>query len=285
MARHPEVFSSVFVNMTKAGEIGGTLDDALTKLSVQIAKDHDLISKVRGAMIYPAVILVAMTGAMIYMMLTIVPELGSMFKELGGTLPASTRSLIFISNLFTKYIVITLIVVAVIVLSFRYAKKNIMPFRIFVHRVMLHIPVFGNLIRKINISHFARTLSSLLASGVNVPEALKIVSDSTTNMIFKQAIEKTTEKVQEGTTIAENLKNYSVFPMMVPQMISVGEETGALDSILGKVADYYDREIDNITKNLTVLLEPMIMIMIGIMVGYLIISIITPIYTMTNLYN
>ncbi|MDD5693190.1 MAG: type II secretion system F family protein [Patescibacteria group bacterium] len=284
MEKHPEVFAPVFVNMTRAGEVGGTMDEALNKLAEQLAKDHELVAKIRGAMIYPAVILVAMTGAMIYMMLTIVPQLQKMFEDLGGKLPLTTRSLIWISAALTKYLVVTIIVIVFIVLAFRWAKKNIFAFNLLIHKFLLKIPVFGKLIKKVNIAHFARTLGSLLSSGVNVQDALNIVADSTTNLVFKEAIEKTAQKVQNGQTIAENIKNYSVFPALVSQMVAVGEETGSLDSILEKVANFYDREVDNITKNLTVLLEPMIMVFIGILVGYMIISIITPIYTMTNMF-
>lgn len=283
MEKHPEIFTSVFVNMTRAGEVGGTMDEALNKLAEQLGKDHELVAKIRGAMIYPAVVLVAMTGAMIYMMLTIVPQLKTMFDDLGGKLPVTTRSLIWISNAFSKYLVITAGIIIFIVIAFRWAKKNILPFRLFLHKVLLKIPVFGKLTKKVNIARFARTLGSLLSSGVNVQDALQIVADSTTNLVFKDAIIKTMQKVKNGSPIAENLKSFPVFPALVPQMISVGEETGALDEILKKIAIFYDREVDNMTNNLTVLLEPMIMVLIGIMVGYLIISIITPIYTMTNM--
>jgi type IV pilus assembly protein PilC len=282
LEKHPKVFSPVFVHMTRAGEVGGTLDEALNNLAEQLAKDHELIAKIRGAMIYPVVIFVAMIGAMIYMMLTIIPQLAKMFKDLGGDLPASTKSLIFISSLFTKYIVITIIVIAAIVFTFRYALKHIRPFRLIIHRFLLKIPVSGKLIKKINIARFARTLGSLLGSGVGVAESLEIISKSTNNLLFKEAVEKTTERVRNGVTIAESLKSYPIFPVLVPQMIAVGEETGSLDTILKKIATFYDREVDNMTKNLTVLLEPMMMIFIGILVGYMIISIITPIYSMTN---
>ncbi len=284
MESHPEVFTPIFVNMTRAGEVGGTMDEALNKLAEQLAKDHALVSKIRGAMIYPAVIMVAMSGAMIYMMLTIVPQLKTMFADLGGTLPITTRSLIWLSAAFSKYLVVTIIVIVSIVLAFRWAIKNVPAFRLFIHKLLLRVPVFGKLIKKVNITRFARTLGSLLSSGVNVQDALQIVANSTNNLIFKEAIEKTLQKVQNGSTIAENLKNYPVFPALVPQMISVGEETGSLDEILKKIAAFYDREVDNMTNNLTVLLEPMIMVIIGIMVGYLIISIIQPIYTMTNMF-
>jgi len=217
------------------------------------------------------------------MMLTIIPQLAIMFNDLGGKLPATTQSLIFISQALTKYGIFTFAIIVFIVFVYRYALKHYYYFRLFVHKVILRTPVFGRLTKKVNIARFARTLGSLLGSGVNVPESLSIVSESTKNLVFREAIEKTAEKVQNGTTIAENLKAFPIFPPLVPQMIAVGEETGSLDTILKKIATFYDREVNNITNNLTVLLEPMIMIVIGIMVGYMIISIIGPIYQMTNM--
>lgn len=284
LEKHPDIFSQVFVNMTRAGEISGTLDDALNKLAIQLNKDHELVSKIKGAMTYPAVILVGMIGAVIYLLLTIIPQLQGMFDELGGELPATTKSLIFISKALTSYGIITLTLIIAFVFGFRYVEKNVIPFRRFMHKAFITLPPLNQLVIKMNIAHFARTLSSLLASGVSVVESLEIVASSTNNLLFKEAIEKTAEKVKNGVGISEVLKNYKIFPVLVPQMISVGEETGSVDAILNKVADFYEREVDNITKNLSTLLEPVMMIFIGILVGYVIISIITPIYSMTNMF-
>lgn len=283
LEKHPKIFSKLFTSMVKSGEIGGTLDEALTRLAEQMNKDRELSSKIRGAMIYPSVIFVGMVGALIFMMVTIVPKLQSMFDELGGKLPASTRSLIFLSKAFTTYGFLTAGIFAGVFLGFRYLEKNVMPFRRLIHRLLLKLPVIGNLITKINVARITRTLGSLVSSGVGVVEALDIVAEATQNLLFKEAIEKASEKVKNGSTIAETLKAYKVFPILVPQMVAVGEETGSLDVILKKVADFYDTDVANITGNLTTLLEPVIMIVIGIMVGYVIVSIITPIYTMTDM--
>jgi type IV pilus assembly protein PilC len=283
MERHPDIFSPVFVHTVRAGEAAGTLDEALKNLAVQLAKDHELVSKIRGAMIYPIVIMVAMTGAMIYMMMTVVPELTAMFADLGGELPATTKSLILLSTLLGKYGFITFTLIGLSAYGFFKAEKNYKPLRLLIHKIFLHLPVIGKLTVKVNVARFSRTLGSLLTSGVPLPEALKITSDSTNNLIFKEAINKTGEKVRNGSTVADVIKNYKVFPILVPQMITVGEETGELPDLLTKIANFYDREVDNITRNLTTLLEPMIMLIIGAMVGYLIISIITPIYSMTNM--
>jgi len=283
LSKHPKVFSPIFISMVKSGEIGGTLDEALTRLAEQMNKDRELSAKIRGAMIYPTVIFIAMTGALIFMLVTIIPKLTAMFDELGGELPATTKSLVLLSKAFTNYGFITASIFAGIYFGFRYALKHVIPFRRFMHKVLLKTPVIGNLSTKINVARITRTLGSLLSSGVGVVEALDIVSESTENLLFKEAIEKTSEKVKNGSTIAETIKTFKVFPILVPQMISVGEETGSLDVILKKVADFYDSDVTNITANLTTLLEPLIMIVIGLMVGYVIVSIITPIYTMTDM--
>lgn len=284
LEKHPDIFSQIFVNMTRAGEISGTLDDALNKLAIQLNKDHELVAKIKGAMTYPLVILVGMIGAVIYLMLTIIPQLQSMFDELGGNLPASTKSLIFLSKALTNYGIITFTLVAAFIFAFRYVEKHFIPFRRFMHKMFITLPPLNNLIIKMNVAQFARTLSSLLGSGVSVVESLEIVAKSTQNLLFREAIEKTAEKVKNGVNIAEVLKTYKIFPILVPQMISVGEETGSVDAILNKIADFYEREVDNITKNLSTLLEPLMMIIIGILVGYVIVSIITPIYSMTNMF-
>lgn len=283
LEKHPKVFSKIFVSMVKSGEIGGTLDEALIRLASEMGKDRELISQIKGALTYPLVIMVGMIGAVIYMILTIIPMLQGMFDELGGELPVTTKSLIFISKALTDYGLITVAVAVAIIFGYRYLEKNVMPFRRAIHRLLLKMPVVGNLTTKMNVARITSTLGSLLSSGVSVVEALDIVAEATENLLFKEALLKACDRVKNGSTIAETLSNYKVFPVLVPQMIAVGEETGSLDEILKKVADFYNSDVNNITRNLTTLMEPVIMILMGVMVGYVIISIITPIYTMTDL--
>ncbi len=284
MEKHPKAFNRLYVNMVKAGEIGGTLDKELMKLTEQLNKDHELRAKIKGAMTYPVVIVVGMVGAMIYMMLTIIPQLQDMFEELGGELPAATKVLIFLSDAITKYGIVTFFVIASIVYAFIYTKNHFVAFRRFLHRIILRIPVVGKLSAKINVTQFASTLGSLLSSGVNVTEALEIVGDSTSNLLFKEAIEDAARKVKNGINIGDALKTHTIFPVLVTQMIAVGEETGSLDTILAKISEFYGREVDNMTRNLSTLLEPMIMIIIGVCVGFMMVAIITPIYSMSNMY-
>ena len=281
--KHPHVFSPIFVSMVKSGEIGGTLDESLNRLADQMVKDKALTSKIRGAMIYPAVIFVGMVCAMIFMLVTIVPTLEDMFNEMGGELPFTTKSLIFLSDAVTKYGIFTLIIVVSLTIGIRYALRKIYKFKYFVHSMLLKIPVVGSLTTKMNIARFSRTLGSLLNSGVSIVESLQIIANASQNLLFKEALQKSAEKVKNGSSISDTLENFPVIPLLVTQMISVGEETGSLDKILNKVADFYDSEVENMSRNLTVLLEPLIMIFIGIMVGYLIIAIIGPIYAVTGM--
>ena len=283
LEKHDKVFPPIFISMVKSGEIGGTLDESLNRLAEQMNKDRELTAKIKGAMIYPLVIFTGMVGALIFMMVTIVPMLQGMFDELGGELPASTKSLIFLSKAFSEYGLVTFAIIAGVFFGFRYVEKNILPFRRLIHSLILKLPVIGALTTKLNVARITRTLGSLVSSGVGVVEALDIVAETTQNLLFKEAVDKASDKVKNGSTIAETLKAFKVFPILVPQMIAVGEETGSLDTILKKVADFYDSEIENITRNLTTLLEPLIMIVIGVMVGYVIVSIITPIYSMTDM--
>jgi type IV pilus assembly protein PilC len=283
LEKNPKVFSPLFSNMVKSGEIGGTLDESLNRLAEQMNKDRELVAKIRGAMIYPIVIFIGMIGALIFMMVTIIPKLQGMFDELGGELPAATKSLIFMTKLFTNYGFFTLVAIMAFIVGFRLALVKIHKFRRIMHILQLKAPVIGKLTTKMNVARFSRTLSSLLSSGVGVVEALDIIADSTQNILFKESFERAAERVKNGSTIADTLKTNKIFPVLVPQMVAVGEETGSLDTILKKIADFYDSEIDNITRNLTTLLEPLIMIVIGLLVGYVIVAIITPIYSLTNM--
>jgi type IV pilus assembly protein PilC len=283
LEKNPKVFSPLFSNMVKSGEIGGTLDESLNRLAEQMNKDRELVAKIRGAMIYPIVIFIGMIGALIFMMVTIIPKLQGMFDELGGELPAATKSLIFMTKLFTNYGFFTLVAIVAFIVGFRLALVKIHKFRRIMHILQLKSPVIGKLTTKMNVARFSRTLSSLLSSGVGVVEALDIIADSTQNILFKESFERAAERVKNGSTIADTLKTNKIFPVLVPQMVAVGEETGSLDTILKKIADFYDSEIDNITRNLTTLLEPLIMIVIGLLVGYVIVAIITPIYSLTNM--
>lgn len=284
MEKQNKIFSPLYANMVKAGEIGGILDQSLEKMAEEIEKEHELVASIRGAMAYPSVIIIAMIGVVVYMLTTIIPQIGGVFTEMGGQLPTSTRMLMGLSNTLIHYGLFVLIGIIGTVYGIRTLIKKNYKVRYAWHRGLCSIPVFGKLIKKINISRFTRTLGSLLNSGVTVIESLKISGDVLKNEVFKKEIRDAAEKVSNGSALAEPLKGSKVFPIIVPQMIAVGEETGTLDKILVKLTDFYQNEVDHTVKNLSSLIEPMMMIIIGFGVGFIVISVITPLYSMSNLF-
>lgn len=283
LGKHPKAFSPIFVNMVHAGEVGGILDDTLIRIADQVEKDHELVSKIRGAMMYPAVIFIAMNGAVTYMMISIIPQLATMFEEMNAELPTTTKFLIFVSELITTYGLITFPTIIATIFFIRYIIKKVYTIRRKFHQLILKIPVIGKTAKKMNITKFSRTFGALMASGISIVETLNIIADATTNILFKEEIRDAAAKVKDGKQLGEIFEKSKNFPVLVSQMISVGEETGTLSEILIKVAEFYDKELDNTIKNMTSLLEPLMMLMIGTMIGFIMISIITPIYQLTNL--
>lgn len=284
LEKQKRIFSPLYSKMVKAGEAGGTLDAALEKMAMELEKEHELVAKIRGAMIYPTVILIAMVGVMIYMITSIIPQIAKIFTDMGGKLPASTSFLMSLSSVFNSYgLFIVIGIIAAIVALKNLLKRNLKA-RLIWHTLFTKIPVFGKIVIKINVVRFTRTLGSLLSSGVTVLEALKITSETIQNELFKKEILNVMEKVKNGSSIAEPLKTSKAFPVIVSHMVAVGEETGTLDKILLKVTGYYQKEVDNTVQNLSSLIEPMMMIFIGVGVGFIVISVISPIYQMSNLF-
>ncbi len=280
LAMHPKIFNSIYINMVKVGETGGNLNEVLKLLAQQMKKDHDLISRVRGAMIYPSVIITAMLGIGILMMIMVVPKLTDIFTEMEMDLPLSTRAIIGLSNfLETNYIwsmiiLIFFIVLIRLVIKIKEVRKTL-------HKVYLYLPIFGSLIRKINSARFSRIISSLIKSGVPIVESLGIVAGTLNNVQFKQALINSAKEVQKGKELSKALGKYeSLYTPMVIQMIGVGEKTGNLSEIMETLADFYEEEIDNATKNLSSIIEPVIMLVIGGAVGFFAISMIQPMYSM-----
>ena len=280
LAQYPKIFNDIYINMVRIGETSGKLNEVLKLLAQQMKKDHELISRVRGAMIYPAVIVTAMIGIGILMMIMVVPKLTDVFTELEMELPLSTRIIIGISNFLThNYIWGAIILIGLIVLiRFLYKIESIK--KIF-HKIYLLLPIFGSLIKKVNSARFARTISSLLESGISIVESLKIVAGTLGNIHFKQALINSAQQVQEGKELSQALRNYeNLYTPMVTQMIDVGEKTGSLSEVLKTLANFYEEEIDNITKNLSSIIEPVLMVIIGGAVGFFAISMIQPMYSM-----
>jgi len=280
LAKHPKVFNELYVNMIKVGETGGNLNETLKILSEQMRKDHELISRVRGAMMYPAVIVIAMVGIGILMMVMVVPKLTSIFSEINMDLPLSTQMIIVSSNFLRNNIILATVILIVLVILIKFSLK-IKTVKQGLSKTYLLLPVFGSLIQKINSARFARTFSSLIESGLGIVESLQIVAGTLGNIRFKESLFDAAQQVQKGKPLSQILIKYEkLYPPMVIQMIAVGEETGNLADILKNMADFYEEEIDNITKNLSSIIEPIIMVVIGAAVGFFAISMIQPMYSM-----
>ncbi len=279
LARHPDVFDDLLVNMVRVGELSGTLDTILELSAEQMRKDYDLKSRVKGAMMYPAVILLVMFAVGIVAMVFIIPKLTAIFTSANVNLPASTKLLIGISDLMTKHGLE--IAGAVLVLGYLFRKflQTDTGIKIF-DKIILKLPIFGDISKKINIARFARTTSSLIKGGVSISMALKTVSKTLSNHYYKESIRIAAEKIEKGVNLKDILEESdNLYSPLVLQMIEVGEETGSLDSILMDLAEFYEGEISETTKNLSTIIEPILMVVMGVAVGFFAISMIQPMYS------
>jgi len=282
LALYPKVFDNIYVNMVRVGESGGNLNEVLKMLSEQMRKDHELISRVRGAMIYPSVIIVAMFGIGILMMIMVVPKLTDIFTEIEMDLPLSTKVIIAISNFLEHNYIWGIIILIGLAIAIKLLYKIKSVKKVF-HKVYLYLPIFGSLTKKVNSARFSRIISSLIKSGVSIVQSLQIVAGVLTNIHFKNALLEASQEVQKGKELSVSLDKYkNLYTPMVVQMIDVGEKTGNLSEILETLADFYEEEIDNTTKNLSSIIEPVIMIIIGGAVGFFAVSMIQPMYSMMS---
>jgi type IV pilus assembly protein PilC len=282
MAKYPGVFNELFINMVKVGETAGNLDEVLKIVAIQLEKEHDLISKVRGAMIYPAVILTVMFGIGIIMLTYVLPKMMGVFKDMNVELPPITQFIINLSTFMqnNSFITAALIIGSIIfgkIFLQREAGKRTLSF------LTIRIPVIKNIVTKVNCARFARIYSSLLKSGVNAIDAMRIISNTLTNYYYKQAIVKGIEDVQKGLPLSKILSDSpKLFPMLVSQIVQVGEETGKTDTVLLQLAEFYEEEIDQITKNMSSIIEPALMVLIGIAVGFFAIGMLQPMYSLMD---
>ena len=277
MARHPKIFDPLYTNMVEAGEVGGALDAILVRLAVYREKADKLVRKVKGAMMYPAVIVVVATGVTIAMLTFIVPVFAGMFKSVGSELPAPTQFVLTLSNfLQSNYVYMLLGIAGAFVALFWWKKTPAGALAI--DKFMIRTPVLGTLIRKSSIARFTRTLSTLLASGVSILEALEITAKTSGNLVVSNAINKSVLAIAEGETITGPLKETGVFPPMVIQMIGVGEKTGGLDDMLNKIADFYDEEVNDAVAALTSIIEPVIIVFMGAVIGGILIAMYLPMF-------
>jgi type IV pilus assembly protein PilC len=277
LAKHQNTFPPLMVNMIRAGEVGGFLDAVLLQLAENYEAEVKLRGKVKSAMTYPVVVFVIAIVAVVGMLLFIVPVFAHMFDDLGGTLPAPTRVLVFLSKWMRVFAPIG--AVGLVAFFMTWPKiKNRQGVRNFVDPLKLKAPVFGKLAQKIALSRFSRNLGTMMRSGVPILQALEIVSSTTGNVVLERAIQDVQESVRSGESLTKPLMQHAVFPPMVVQMMAVGEDTGALDDMLAKIADFYDQEVEATTEALTALIEPLMIAVLGSIIGAMIIALYMPIF-------
>ena len=282
MAKHVNVFPPLMVNLTRAGEVGGFLDTVLLQVAANYEAEVKLRSKIKSAMTYPVVVLIMAVLAVTGMLLFIVPVFAGMFAELGATLPAPTRVLVFLSEKMKFLAPLGLVGFIVFTIVWKRVKHKD-AVRNALDPLKLKIPVFGGLFQKVALTRFCRNLGTMLKAGVPILQALDIVADTTGNVVLAHATRDVQESVRRGETLAGPLANHPVFPPMVVQMLSVGEDTGALDTMLGKIAEFYDSEVEATTESLTALLEPLMIAFLGGIVGSMIIALYMPIFKIFDL--
>jgi len=281
LKQHPKVFSSLYANMVEAGEAGGILDTILNRLAGYMEKAMGLKKKVKSALIYPSTIITVAVVVVIFLLLFVIPTFKAMFEGFGAALPLPTAIVLEISRLVRSYFWAGIVATAGVIIAIRWwygtsaGRTNI-------DRLLLRMPIIGILIRKVAVAKFTRTLGTLISSGVAILDGLDITARTAGNKIVEMAVLRTRASIAEGKTIAEPLRESGVFPPMVVQMIAVGEQTGALDAMLGKIADFYDEEVDTAVANLTSLLEPLLMVFLGVVVGGVVIAMYLPIFKLVT---
>ncbi len=281
LKKHPKIFDELTINLVAAGEVGGILDVILNRLATYMEKIAALKKKVKGAMTYPAIVTIIAILVTAVILIFVIPVFSKMFADFGAALPAPTQFVIKISDAVRNYFHWFFFAAILLFLGFKRFRKTEKG-RDITDRLALRLPVFGMLLRKVAVAKFTRTLGTMLSSGVPILEAMDIVAKTAGNKVIENAILDTKASVAEGKSVTEPLMQSGVFPPMVVQMISVGESTGALDAMLGKIADYYDEEVDAAVEALTSMLEPFMMVFLGVVIGGLVISMYLPIFKMAG---
>ncbi len=283
LGRHPKVFSRLYVSMVEAGEAAGILDQVLDRVAFQIEKDTQIKRRVKGAMIYPTMVLIFATLVLVGMLMFLVPVFVKIFADLGGDLPTLTKWVVAVSDVLrTRWYVIIPSMIGIVV-GFRRWKKSEGGRKLW-DRFKLKIPMkIGDVVLKVTMARFSRTLSTLVAAGVDIIKSLEITGQTAGNWVIEDALTEVRVRVHEGVPIAQEMIENPVFPPMVAQMVKIGEETGELEKMLGKIADFYEDEVDASIQSLTSIIEPLMMIAVGLMVGVIIISMYLPMFKMLTL--
>jgi len=284
LAKYPAYFPSTYIALVRAGESSGTLDQVLTRLADILESQREFRGKVSGALIYPVIIVIGMTAVVFIMMTVVVPKLTDLYKDFNIELPASTRLLMGISSFFVHFWWLMILgIIGAVTLFTRWRKTP--EGELVVDSLMLKIPLFGELQKKIMLVEFTRTLGMLIASGIHILEGLRILKQSLGNVVFRNAITEIAKKVEKGFPLGDTFAQFEVFPPIVSQMMKVGEETGKLDDTLTKLSRYFETESEHLVKGLTTAIEPIIMVVLGLGVGFIVISVITPIYNLTSQFK
>ncbi len=285
LLKFPDVFSTLFVSMTKAGEESGNLAGALSDIGMNLEKSNSLTKKIKGALIYPGVIMSAMVIIGVLMFAFVVPTLANTFKSLGVALPFATQILIFLGNFFSKNLILTFVIIFIVAFCC-YTLFRAKFMAKYIDFVLLKIPIVSNLTKEMNTARTARTISSLLFSGVSLTRALEITEDVVQNVYYKKVLEEAKTGIEKGAPFSEAFEaNTKLYPIMMSEMIQVGEETGKLSDMLLQIALFYEEEVENKTKNLSTIIEPVLMIFIGVGVGFFAISMISPLYSILGSIN
>lgn len=282
LGSYPKTFDHLFINMIKSGELSGGLDNVLDKLYVQMKRDHDLVGKVKGAMIYPAVVLVAMFGIGAAMMVFVIPKLITVFDEFNADLPVPTKILIAVSRFISHNgmaVLIGLVIFLVVFLKFYHSESGR---RVF-HKLFLTLPIISGIVKKINLARFCRTASSLLKTDIPIVKSLEITSLVVGNYYYQQALKEASKKIAKGMQINKVLSDYpKLFPATVLQTLKVGEESGAVDSTLEEVAAFYEEDVNQVMANLPSIIEPILILVLGLGVGAMAVAVIMPMYSLTS---
>lgn len=284
LAKYPQYFSPIYVSLISAGEASGTLDEVLTRLSETLEAQREFRSKVTGAMIYPAIIVVGMVVVVMIMMTVVVPKLTDLYRDFGVSLPASTQLLMDLSSWFVRFWWLAIAVGTAGIVGFVRWRKTTVG-ELMIDSFLLRLPILGELQKKVILVEFTRTLSMLIGSGIRLLDALQVLKGAVGNVLFRNAIADVARKVERGFPLGETFAQYPVFPPIVAQMMKVGEETGKLDDTLLKLSGYFESESEHLVKGLTTAIEPIIMVILGVGVGFIVISVITPIYNLTSQFK
>lgn len=276
-SKHPEVFNDVYIALIAAGEVSGTLDDAMERIANQQEKDAELIGKVRGAMVYPAIVLIVIVGVIAFMLLTIVPQIEKLYKDLHRELPFVTAAMVAISNFVLAYWwLVLLVLVAVVYFTKRYIGTD--AGRKTFDLLKLNIPLFGAMFRKLYMARFTRTGQTLMASGVQMLEMLRISARAVNNSGVSAAILRAAEKVKGGKSLSMSLRNEQYILILVPQMIGIGEQSGGIDKMMGKAATYFENELDTSIRSISTAIEPILMVVLAAVAGVMVGAILLPVY-------